>query len=131
MPKIAKNFGLGRLLRFSGVIFALRLVLMLIAKDSLLLYVAAVIQFFSTGMLLPATVYYAARVLSPKQQTNGQSMMHLFGNCLGPAVLSLIVGGIVDWRGMGAALVFMIFCAVLGTGLTFISTRSLKKERRG
>ena len=42
----------------------------------------------------------------------------------------LIVGGIVDWRGMGAALVFMIFCAVLGTGLTFISTRSLEKEAR-
>ena len=131
MPKIAKRFGLGRLLRFAGVIFALRLVLMLIAKDSLLLYVAAVIQFFSTGMLLPATVYYAARVLSPKQQTNGQSMMHLFANCLGPAVLSLIVGAIVDWRGMGAALLFMIFCAVLGTVLTCISTRSLRKERRG
>ena len=130
MPKFAKKIGLGALLRFSGFIFVLRLVLMLIAEDSVLLYVAAVIQFFSTGMLLPATVYYAAEVLPTSQQTNGQSMMHLFSNCLGPAVLSLIVGAIVDWRGMGGALIFMICCAVLGTGLTFISTRSLKKEGR-
>lgn len=130
MPKIAGKIGIGRLLRCAGFFFILRLVLMLVARDSVLLYGAAVGQFFSTGMLLPATVYYAAEVLSPKQQTNGQSMMHLFSNCLGPAVLSLIVGAIVDWRGIAAALIFMIGCAVLGTGLTFISTRSLVKEAR-
>ena len=131
MPKFAKKMGIGKVLRLSAVFFIIRLVLMLVAKDSVLLYVAAVGQFFSSGLLLPATVYYAARVLSPKQQTNGQSMMHLFANCLGPAVLSLIVGAIVDWRGMGAALLFMIFCAVVGTGLTCISTRKLVKEARG
>lgn len=128
MPKVARKIGLGSLLRCAGFFFVLRLVLMLVAKDSALLYVAAVGQFFSSGMLLPATVYYAAEVLSPVQQTNGQSMMHLFSNCLGPAVLSLIVGAIVDWQGIGAALVFMIGCAIVGTVLTFISTKSLKKE---
>ena len=131
MPKFAKKMGIGKVLRLSAVFFVIRLVLMLVAKDAVLLYVAAAGQFFSSGLLLPASVYYVAEVLSPKQQTNGQSMMHLFANCLGPAVLSLIVGAIVDWRGMGAALLFMIFCAVVGTGLTFISTRSLKKEGRG
>lgn len=128
MPKFAKKIGVGGVLRLSGFFFILRLVLMLVAKDSTLLYVAALGQFFSSGMLLPATVYYAAEVLSPVQQTNGQSLIHLFSNCLGPAVLSLIVGAIVDWRGIGAALVFMIGCAIIGTGLTFISTRNLKKE---
>ena len=131
MPKFAKKMGIGKVLRLSAVFFIIRLVLMLVAKDSVLLYVAAVGQFFSSGLLLPATVYYAARVLSPKQQTNGQSMMHLFANCLGPAVLSLIVGAIVDWRGMGAALLFMIFCAIAGAALTCISTRKLVKEARG
>lgn len=130
MPKFAKKIGLGTLLRCAGFFFILRLVLMLVAKDAALLYVAAFAQFFSSGMLLPATVYYAAEVLSPVQQTNGQSMMHLFSNCLGPAVLSLIVGAIVDWRGIGGALIFMICCAILGTVLTFITTRNLKKEGR-
>ena len=130
MPKFAKKIGLGQLLRFASFFFVLRLVLMLIARDSALLYVAAVGQFFSSGLLLPATVYYAAQVLTPKQQTDGQSMMHLFSNCLGPAVLSLIVGAIVDWRGIGAALLFMIGCAILGMVLTCITTRSLVKEGR-
>ena len=130
MPKFAKKMGIGKVLRLSACFFVIRLVLMLVAKDAVLLYVAAAGQFFSSGLLLPASVYYVAEVLSPKQQTNGQSMMHLFANCLGPAVLSLIVGAIVDWRGMGAALLFMIGCAIAGAALTYFTTRTLKKEGR-
>lgn len=130
MPKLAKKVGIGKLLVFSAVFFVLRLVLLLAAKEPLMLYVAAFAQFFSTGMLLPATVYYAAEVLPRGQQTNGQSMMHLFANCLGPAILSLVVGAIVDWRGIGGALLFMIGCGAVGTVLTILSTNHLRREGR-
>lgn len=130
MPKLAKKVGTERLLVFSAVFFVVRLVLLLAAKEPVVLYVAAFIQFFSTGMLLPATVYYAARVLPRSQQTNGQSMMHLFANCLGPAVLSLIVGAIVDRWGIGGALLFMIGCGLVGLVLTILSTNHLRREGR-
>ena len=128
VPKFVKKIGIARLLQGSCLFFVLRLVLMLFAKGQAALYIAALAQFFSVGMLLPGTVYYVAQVLPKAQQINGQSMMHLFANCLGPAVLSLIVGAIVDWRGIDAALVFMIGCGVLGTVLTCISMAKTKLE---
>ena len=130
VPKFVKKIGIARLLQGSCLFFVLRLVLMLFAKGQAALYIAALAQFFSVGMLLPGTVYYVAQVLPKAQQINGQSMMHLFANCLGPAVLSLIVGAIVDWRGIDAALVFMIGCGVLGTVLTCISMAKTKLEAR-
>ena len=130
VPKFVKKIGIARLLQGSCLFFVLRLVLMLFAKGQAALYIAALAQFFSVGMLLPGTVYYVAQVLPKAQQINGQSMMHLFANCLGPAVLSLMVGAIVDWRGIDAALVFMIGCGVLGTVLTCISMAKTKLEAR-
>ena len=130
VPKFVKKIGIARLLQGSCLFFVLRLVLMLFAKGQAALYIAALAQFFSVGMLLPGTVYYVAQVLPKAQQINGQSMMHLFSNCLGPAGLSLIVGAIVDWRGIDAALVFMIGCGVLGTVLTCISMAKTKLEAR-
>ena len=128
VPKFVKKIGIGKLLCGSCFFFVLRLALMLFAKGQAALYIAALAQFFSVGMLLPGTVYYVAQVLPDRQQINGQSMMHLFSNCLGPAALSLIVGAIVDWRGISAALIFMIGCGILGTVLAFISIGKLKRR---
>ena len=125
-PKMQKKFGIKTLLQFAAVFFVVRLALLLIAPSGGFLYLAAVCQFFSSGILLPAIVYYVAQTLTPEQQTNGQGMIHLAGYCLGPALITLGVGAVVDMRGINAALGVMIALAAVGAVLIGAATRKRK-----
>ena len=122
-PKMQRKFGIKALLRFPAVFFVVRLVMLLIAPNGAFLYLAALTQFFQSGILLPAIVYYVAETLTPEQQTNGQGMIHLAGYCLGPALITLAVGAVVDMSGINAALGVMIACAAVGTVLVVAATR--------
>lgn len=122
-PKLQRKFGITALLRFSAAFFVVRLVLLLLAPSGGFLYLAAVAQFASSGILLPAIVYYVAQTLTPEQQTNGQGMIHLAGYCLGPALITLGVGAVVDGSGIQAALGVMIALAAVGTVLMAAATR--------
>ena len=125
-PKLQRKFGITALLRFSAAFFVVRLVLLLLAPSGGFLYLAAVAQFASSGILLPAIVYYVAQTLTPEQQTNGQGMIHLAGYCLGPALITLGVGAVVDGSGIQAALGVMIALAAVGTVLMAAATRKRK-----
>lgn len=122
-PKLQRKFGITALLRFAAAFFVVRLVLLLVAPSGGFLYLAAVAQFGSSGILLPAIVYYVAQTLTPEQQTNGQGMIHLAGYCLGPALITLGVGAVVDGSGIQAALGVMIALAAVGTVLMVAATR--------
>ena len=122
-PKLQRKFGITALLRFAAAFFVVRLVLLLLAPGGGFLYLAAVAQFASSGILLPAIVYYVAQTLTPEQQTNGQGMIHLAGYCLGPALITLGVGAVVDGSGIQAALGVMIALAAVGTVLMAAATR--------
>lgn len=122
-PKLQRKFGITALLRFAAAFFVVRLVLLLLAPSGGFLYLAAVAQFASSGILLPAIVYYVAETLTPEQQTNGQGMIHLAGYCLGPALITLGVGAVVDGSGIQAALGVMIALAAVGTVLMAAATR--------
>lgn len=125
-PKLQRKFGITALLRFAAAFFVVRLVLLLLAPSGGFLYLAAVAQFASSGILLPAIVYYVAETLTPEQQTNGQGMIHLAGYCLGPALITLGVGAVVDGSGIQAALGVMIALAAVGTVLMAAATRKRK-----
>ena len=125
-PKLQRKFGITALLRFAAAFFVVRLVLLLLAPSGGFLYLAAVAQFASSGILLPAIVYYVAQTLTPEQQTNGQGMIHLAGYCLGPALITLGVGAVVDGSGIQAALSVMIALAAVGTVLMAAATRKRK-----
>lgn len=129
-PKLQRKLGLGTVMRLSALFFVIRLVMLLTARSEAMLFVAAVAQFFQSGLLLPSIVYYVAAVLPKAQQTGGQSMMHLTGNCLGAALITLIVGPMVDWRGINAALWLMIALAAAGTVLVVLATRKKKEGTR-
>ena len=122
-PKLQRKFGITALLRFAAAFFVVRLVLLLLAPSGEFLYLAAVAQFASSGILLPAIVYYVAQTLTPEQQTNGQGMIHLAGYCLGPALITLGVGAVVDGSGIQAALREKIALAAVGTVLMAAATR--------
>ena len=125
-PKLQRKFGITALLRFAAAFFVVRLVLLLVAPSGEFLYLAAVAQFASSGILLPAIVYYVAQTLTPEQQTNGQGMIHLAGYCLGPALITLGGGEGGVGSGIEAARGVMIALGAVGTVLMAAATRKKK-----
>lgn len=127
-PKLRRLLGIKTVMRLSALFFIVRLVMLLTAKNEAMLYIAALSQFFQSGLMLPSIVYYVAGTLPKAQQTGGQSMMHLAGNCLGPALITLAAGPMVDWRGINAALWLLIVLAAVGTVAVVISTAARKEK---
>ena len=102
--------------------FAVRQVLFLLASSPVLLYTAAVLQFFEFGLFLPCTVYYTAEKLDAANQVKGQGLIHICANGLGPAVMTAIGGRLVDSSGINALLAFTAAGAAAGTLLVALAT---------
>lgn len=123
-PHLRRRCSLRTLFCLSAAVFAVRQVLFLLAASPVLLYAAAVLQFFGFGLFLPCTVYYVAEKLDIANQTKGQGLIHICSNGLGPAILTAVGGQLVDSAGINAMLVFTAVCAVVGTVLTALATSS-------
>lgn len=121
--RLRGKWGIEGVMRLSALAFIVRLTLLLIAPNAAVLFLAALLQVLQCGLMLPAVVYYVADTLPLAQQTAGQSVMHLFTNCLAPALLSLMVGVVVDHRGINTALGVMLALVVLGVVLVFAASR--------
>lgn len=124
--RLRARWGIGGVMRLSACAFIVRMTLLLIAPNAFVLFLAALLQVLQCGLMLPAVVYYVADTLPAHQQTAGQSMMHLYNNCLAPALISLMVGVVVDHGGINIALSVMLGMIVLGVLLVFFATRKKK-----
>lgn len=124
-----RRLSLRALFCLSAAMFAVRQVLFLLAASPVLLYAAAILQFFEFGLFLPCTVYYAAEKLDAANQVKGQGLIHICANGLGPAVMTAVGGRLVDSAGINALLVFTALGAAAGTLLVALATsKRLEKE---
>ena len=123
-PRLRRRFSLRTLFCLSAAMFAVRQVLFLLASSPVLLYAAAVLQFFEFGLFLPCTVYYVAEKLDIANQAKGQGLIHICSNGLGPAVLTAVSGRLLDRAGVDAMLAFTAVCAAAGTVLMVLATSS-------
>ena len=121
-PRMRRRFSLRALFCLSAAMFAVRQVLFLLASSPVLLYTAAVLQFFEFGLFLPCTVYYTAEKLDAANQVKGQGLIHICANGLGPAVMTAIGGRLVDSSGINALLAFTAAGAAAGTLLVALAT---------
>lgn len=129
-PRMRQKLGLLGLFRLCGVIFVVRNLLFWLATSPVLLYAAAVLQFFEFGIFLPAGVYYTAEYLDAANQAKGQGLIHVFSNGLGPAVVTAIGGRLIDRYGINAMLLFAVAAALAGAVVVFIATsRHFNKEK--
>ena len=122
-PFFSSHFSTKTLLRLSALIFLTKAVLVTVATSPVLLYVAALLQFFEYGILQPAMVYYTARLLGLSNLIKGQSLYHIFSNGIGPALASLLCGVLLDHFGVLAMMLFLVFCCVAGLVIVCIATR--------
>lgn len=127
-PRMRRHLSLRALLRICAAGFVLKDLLFLLAGPPVLLYAAALLQFFEFGIFLPATVYYVAEHLDSANQGKGQGLIHVCSNGLGPAAVTAVGGRLIDGWGVNVFLVFAAACAAAGL-LVVITATSRHFER--
>lgn len=113
-PRMRRRFGLRTLFLVCAAAFVGKDLLFLLARSPVLLYAAALLQFFEFGIFLPATVYYVAEYLDSANQVKGQGLIHVFSNGLGPAVMTAVGGRLIDRFDVNAMLLFTTVAGAVG-----------------
>ncbi len=131
-PRMHRRLSLRTLFRICAATFVLKDLLFWVARSPVLLYVAAVIQFFEFGIFLPACVYYVAERLDSANQAKGQGLIHVCSNGLGPAVMTAIGGRLIDSAGINTMLMVTTAAGFVGFLVVLAATsRYLDKGDQG
>ena len=131
-PRMHRRLSLRTLFRICAATFVLKDLLFWVARSPVLLYVAAVIQFFEFGIFLPACVYYVAERLDSANQAKGQGLIHVCSNGLGPAVMTAIGGRLIDSAGINTMLMVTTAAGFAGFLVVLAATsRYLDKGDQG
>lgn len=131
-PRMHRRLSLRTLFRICAATFVLKDLLFWVARSPVLLYLAAVIQFFEFGIFLPACVYYVAERLDSANQAKGQGLIHVCSNGLGPAVMTAIGGRLIDSAGINTMLMVTTAAGFVGFLVVLAATsRYLDKGDQG
>ena len=103
----------------SASAYVLRHIVLLVARRPLFLFLIAIIQFFETGMLVPATALYVVRYLDAANQAKGQTLMYTLSNGVIPACILFLSGRLVDVSGIDSALFLILACSMIGAAIVF------------
>ena len=121
-PRMRRRLSLRTLFRVCAAAFVGRSLLFWLATSPVLLYAAAVLQFFEFGIFLPTTVYYVAEYLDTANQVKGQGLIHVFSNGVGPAVMTAVGGRLIDRSGVNAMLLFTTAAGAVGLLVVIAAT---------
>lgn len=105
------------ILKLSGVFFVLKALVTLLSPNIWVFYGAQCLQFFAFAMFVPASVYYADRVVGGADQVKGQATMGMAAVVSG--MLGNAVGGILLDAG-GVPLMLTVGLAVSVVGLVLL-----------
>lgn len=111
--RLRKRFGSGRLMRFTAVMLALKLILVALSGSMGFLYAAMAMQLFSYSLFVPVSVFYADGRMGPGDKARGQAVMTLV-QTLGNAGGALLGGVLLDAFGVSGMLLFLCVCSVVG-----------------
>lgn len=111
---INRRFTSGTLLKICGAFFALRSLILLLAGNLTMIYLAQLAQPFGYGLYVGASVYYVNHTIEEEHRVEGQSYMTL--TCAVGAVLGSLIGGwLLDLISVPGMLIFGTSVAAVGT----------------
>lgn len=122
---IEKKIGLKKILYFTGIMFTVKTILMLIANNLVLVYISQACQMFAYALFIPGGAYLAERVMEKHDKTKGQSYI----NCaitLGGVFSALVCGRILDMMGPHVMLVVSTVVGIVGTMILAIAIKKIK-----
>ena len=110
------------LVHVSGGLFVLRGILYILAPNVYVIYFIQLLQGLTFGLLIAAKANYANEVMSPEDQSSGQSLVAMTES-LGIVCASLLGGFLIDDMGVNAMIIVFTVAAALGTLITIIDIR--------
>lgn len=118
-----------RILRIAGVLWTVKAVAFCFCTSVSGIYAVQLMQMVSYGLYVPASVYYANKVMDEGHKVQGQAMVtvaftigSVFGNLLG--------GKLIDWYGVQMMLMVGVGCAAVGAVFFFVGTKKRPEVRK-
>lgn len=119
---IASKFNTPFLLKLSGVVYALRSFIFLMATSVWLVNLGQVFQAASFAIFIPASVYFINETMKEEDKVKGQTFITGFAT-LGGVIGSIVGGRLLDVSSVFVMLVFSSAAAVAGSLLMIYSVR--------
>ncbi len=125
---LVSKFNTSSLLKFSGVFYVLRSLVLLLATTVWMINLGQLLQGLSFAVFIPASVYYINEIMREEDKVKGQA--YITGTMtLGSFFGSVIGGWLLDLYGVPAIMIFGAGGAVAGCLLMIYSTPKLKKTK--
>lgn len=112
--KIQKKISILTLMRLSGVFYAAKALLLILAVQIWHIYAIELIQTITYGFIYPSLFYYARKRIPAADMAKGQTIIAA-SFTLGTAIGSFAGGRLIDACGLDIMLLFALVFAVLGT----------------
>lgn len=114
--RIRRRVHCARLLMLSGLMWTLKHLMILLARDPVSVCMAEILQFAAYALYVPTGVEFVALVLPPSAYYRGQALLGT-AFTLGSLAATLLGGRIQDLLGMHSALMAMEGATILGAAL--------------
>lgn len=131
---LEKRFKSRSLLVFAGIMFAVKAVAYLLARNVIQLYICQALQIAGYGLYIPAAVFYVHELVEEQDTVKGQALI-LSAGTLGGVFASLFGGWMIDTFGVYRMLIVQVVLAVAGAVLLYLApapnrARAENHERR-
>ena len=124
--RVRRKISAGTLLKFAGIGYIVKHIILLTAKSYAAVLFAMVFQLVSFAVYIPAIVAYMHEHTSAEDAVKGQSLMPLASSAAG--LLSSFSGGfMIDRLGVSAFLTVCVVMAVIGTLIVFAAVGKEQK----
>ena len=127
--KLKEKIKCSKLMMVAAIAFSIKHIIIFIANNMAMIYVAQILQAASYALYVPASVYYVSQIISKKDSIKGQSII---GGAvsLASVVASLGGGFLLESMGSKNLLLLGAIISVLGTVLVCISLENHTVEER-
>lgn len=123
--KIREKISCSTLIRFAVIMFAIKHILIFIAPNIIVIYIAQTLQMLSYAILIPASVYYANQTIEKSDSIKGQSMVTA-AITAGGIISNLIGGVLLDAISVKNVLLIGVGVSIVGALIVSFSVQNKK-----
>lgn len=123
--KLIRKFDIGKMLKFSALIFTIKTLVTLISANMFMIYVAQGMQMLSYAIFIPGSIYYVNQVLERKDMIRGQAFTTA-ATTLGGVGGSLVGGWLLSFTTVTNTLLIGLALSAAGLIVMYFSIETRK-----
>ena len=121
---LTKKFSIRKLLRFAVIFMAVKAVWFMVATSVFSLYLAHAMQIFGYGIYIPASVYYANRLMAERDRVKGVSLANL-PMTLGSIIGTLLGSWLLSAGGLSTLMIVATISSAVGCVISFFALENV------